>query len=515
MIITEGKIFRKDYMHPDEENAMLEIQHSGTYNHIAKLAGSIRLRTHSVAELIVRGYPVTKKSCPRLYRIYKDVLKKFGSEEIFPLFIDFGYEIKAKSFGSDKDGHIILVNSACLEKLSNNELAALIGREIAHILSGHVENRELLDSIGLFTDKLPALGDIVEKKLLGFFAKWLIVSEYTADRAGAAAAGSVGAVISLIKKQIGCEKISEEQLVSQQVESEPDILGIYYILMTEKLNVFGGIKRIQELAEWKNSDEFKKNYPYMYYESSKNDEDILVLLHKRAANGNYMAAGQLGEYYLFGKNGLPRSPYTAVSLLTEAAYYGDGKSMYYLAECMKTGVAGIKNDKVLMEQLLLAARSRIGDAAILANGIKTPLKLQGFENIFPSFDFNRSLLSNCKYNIVSPGKPIQDECIDDIRSAMFMTADENILAYEVWYEEKRLYGTVIAETGIYCRLQEDSFPVIVRWHEFMEWEAVQKPDDGIKYFFSGQRRIYKCQEGLNGTLGQLIILLVKNLKRRR
>lgn len=258
-----GSPYTPILIHPLEQENKLSIQKTGAYDALAKLLGSIRLKAVTKSHMTLTGYPVTAKTETRLYTVYRQVLRRLQCEQECDLFVDFGYELTAKSFGSAKDGHLIVVNSACLEELNDQQLAALLGHEIGHILADHIQNRELLDSLDLLVNGIPFASDIVKKMIWSYFSRWIIFSEYTADRAARIASGSLDAVVSLLRRQAGAnfDGLSNQDLLKQSVPPVPETPGIFFVLLSQSLPAFGAVSRIQELTAWVRSEEFRRQFP--------------------------------------------------------------------------------------------------------------------------------------------------------------------------------------------------------------------------------------------------------------
>lgn len=368
--IRMERFFSTDFRHPLECEAELSIQRNGFYQDISRMWGSVKMQVKAQADMALIGYPVTEYTLPRVYRIYNQVRRTLRCEEKYGLFVDYGYDLTASTSGSEKDGHIIRLNSACVEELTDDELAALLGHEIGHIMLGHIEDREILDSIDAISHLLPAANEIVKNKLLSYYGKWMLATELSADRVGMIAANGIEPVMSLLKKQAGAGGLSNtyQEMMDQDIMPMPDKMGMFYILMSESIPYLGLIMRMRELKNWAFSDELKQKAPYLHYLSRAQLQDTpkdnadkeLMLLHLRANNGNVHAAKQLAQiYYQYSQNALPASPTALVSLLESAAYKGDGACMYMLSQCMRLGMAGLdKHDERTQQHLIRAAASR-------------------------------------------------------------------------------------------------------------------------------------------------------------
>lgn len=523
--IRVERFFSTDLRHPMECEAELGLQRNSFYQQIARSWGSIKMQIKAQTDMALIGYPVTEKTLPRVHRIYQQVRRTLRCEENYGLFVDYGYDLVAVTSGSEKDGHIIRLNSACVEELSDGELAALLGHEIGHIMLDHVQNREMLDSVDGISKLLPMASEIVKNQLLSYYGKWMLASEFSADRASMLAANGIEPVLSLMKKQAGAANLDCTYLdiMAQEVLPMPQNLGMYYILMAEGLPYFGLVQRMKELKAWAFSNDFLQKAPYLHYLSRAQLQDTpkdaadeeKILLHYRANSGNIYAAKQLAQmYYQHEMYGLPASAAALVSLLETASYKGDGASMYMLFQCMRLGMAGLKKkDERTQNQLVRAAKSRphpshmqIPEQAAYPPVEDLPQVLQMVHRELP-------LGRNCIVNHDSIGDPIGGEITEDIQDAFWIPRDESIYAAEAQWLENGVFGTAITKQAVYGRIPGSEWPVCVPWKEFLSDEVSVQEIGNQKYFSCNRVVFYACPQKMAGSLGTIFIKM-KSLFRK-
>lgn len=515
MTINYDPIHIVTIMHPQEKSAVLGIQNTGAYDHLAKLIGSIRVQSSSKAEMMLTGYPVTPKTAPRLYRIYQTVLKRLHCDQKYDLYVDFGYELTAKTYGSGKMGHLIKINSACLTHLNDSELAALLGHEIGHIQAEHIQTGELLESLDVVTKSLPLASSLLKDTLWGFFAKWMIASEYTADRAALIASQSLEAIASLMLKQMGVTADPEmiRRIYHQKMQKIPSKMGMYYVMMAQNMPSFGMVSRIQEVCQWAMSAEFGEKYPYMQYlsrllleDSPVNDQDEkLLLLHKRAANGNAHAQEKLGQLYLFGKGVLNMHPAIAIALLEEAALNGNGNAMYIYSHCMAKEIYGLKHDPAVEAQLQRAAASRVAELAHKTNAFRIP-SCKDISVIVKTFAGKRAGMLKCEINTAIPGAPLDQETAQIPQDAFWMCSDEDIYCLDMKQIGGQWFGTALSDKGIFGRLQEDRYPFCITWKQFRDGQVFMRKDlNGKDYIFCNERKLVQVNGTLPGSLAEILV----------
>lgn len=438
-------------------------------------------------------------------------------EENYGLFVDYGYDLTAVTSGSEKDGHIIRLNSACIEELSDQELAALLGHEIGHIMLGHIQNREILDSIDAISKLLPVANEMVKNQLLSYYGKWMLASELSADRVSMVAANGIEPVLSLLRKQAGAANLDNTYLdmMDQKVMPIPHKMGMYYVLMSESLPHFGLIMRMQELRNWAFSDDLLQKEPYLHYLSRSQLQDVprdkkdeeRMLLHRRANSGNVYAAKQLAQlYYQHEQNDLPASPATLVSLLETAAYKGDGACMYMLAQCMRVGMAGLnKQDERTRNQLLRAAGSRPLPSHMQRTKCITYSKVENLSRIIQMIHKGSATGLRCIVNLDRIGDPIKGEINEDLQDAFWIPSNEPVYAAEAQWLDDGVFGTAITQQAIYGRLPETQWPVCIPWTEFLDNDVLQQEIGRQKQFACNRVVFYSCPKELSGSLGEVFV----------
>lgn len=509
-------------VHPLEYELTLSVQKDGTFDHFTRDVGSISLKVKTIPQMMLTAFPVTEDTYPRLYRIFEKVQKRLDCIESIPLYVDFGYELKARTYGSAKSGYIILVNSACVKELNDAELTALLGREIGHIMNDHIHYQELMDSIHLITDRLSVAGDMAQKKVSSFFSKWLIASEYTADRAGLIACQSFESLATLLMRQMGIKPCVKniQKILTQKVDTMPDKMGINYMIMARAFPSIGMVSRLKEIDKWVNSAKFRDAYPYIHYMAKgyvqmatlNETEKTLVFLHQRASNGNVVAQERLAKDYLLGEETLPVAFEPCLALLYSASFLGSGKAMYLFYNVLEREIGGLKASQRLKNQLIMAAKSRTAVAQkVMA---KTPDMeiLEALSSIVRKFTIQRYNNLSCKVNITQPGNPVSNEVAEEVLDAFWMTADDRIYATQFEMETGSRFGIALSEKGIFGRIKGKKYPFMISWAEFAQKPLEVRSDGKRDFVMCGEMKIAVWNGKIDvGSINELLIILKKNI----
>lgn len=141
------------------------------------------------------------------------------------LYLQANGSINAATAGIERP--LVVLNSGCIDLLSDDELFFVIAHELGHIKSGHVLYHDMARC-------LPVIGEIVGSATLGIaglfstgiqlaLMNWHRMSEYTADRAGLLACQDADKAISAMVKLAGLpykfyDSINTEDFIAQARE---------------------------------------------------------------------------------------------------------------------------------------------------------------------------------------------------------------------------------------------------------------------------------------------------------
>lgn len=504
------KMYAADLVHPRERESMLSCQKNLMYNLLAEKSSALVNRLDDRAEARLKLYPVTKYTARHLNELYELALERLSCKEKYPLYIKFDYAIKAEISGSDSSSYIIMVSSAAMYELSDEEMLALLGQVLGRIQAGHVQNLQLLDIFGSVIRSLPTVGAVAEQKFLSTFAEWIIAAQFTKDRAAFFACGSEQAVASLILKQNGLPTGNLKQILNQRVKKS-NSLGIYFIWLMKSLSNFGGVERIQELHSFICSDEFKKTYPGLYYknllenENADAAESSLLNLHKAAVENDVQAIMTLANKYFVGDD-LPRSAFMAENFYRNAAFLGDACAMYIYSQFLKKFHPTISEN--FIRRLQEASASRGYEPARKIVGNVTTERFDKLVGIICADVFSKyKNQAECQIDFSATNA-------EETRAAFWMNADEKIFAQEVVYNvEGNIFGIAVTASGIYGRIDGSAYPYHISWEQFRTNSLNRRQlEDEKRYLTVGETALYRVDKVFEGTMAEIIIRLAASLK---
>ncbi len=175
-----------DYMHPLEDSSFKTLQNTRGLERVVKrfydmgIENVIKLQyTGSSLKLSAHSYPELNG----LINTACEILEVYPVPEIY---VERSEQFTATTLGVELP--MIAISSECLDKLSQQELLFMIGREVAHIKCQHILYQEigfifpeLMDALSGIT---LGLSGVLSTGLKYALFHWAQMAEYTADRGG-------------------------------------------------------------------------------------------------------------------------------------------------------------------------------------------------------------------------------------------------------------------------------------------------------------------------------------------
>lgn len=260
----------ENLIHPLERTNFAEIQSSYSISLLLNVLGGLHADLTSLSEVPDRALIVTSKNFPRLYDAYRFAHDKLELEKNYDLFCNFEYNRTAKTLGTD-DNCIIVVDSSCVEDFSDEQLRALLGRELAHVKFRHVKYLTAFNLIDYFVSFFPSFIASVGavSAIKGLLIDYLLSAHFTADRAGAFVVGDILPVIQNNLMTSGLETAND--CIDYELYTQADLPEdfnhfdrVAKLLMTNTLRDFAMpfvIPRIRELVAWSKLEECREFLP--------------------------------------------------------------------------------------------------------------------------------------------------------------------------------------------------------------------------------------------------------------
>ena len=192
---------------------------------------------------------------PKLNALYTDVLTSLDWTERPELFVSQTPFVNAGAFGMDRP--FIVINSGALNLLDDDEMRALLGHELGHVMSGHALYRTILILIlNVSFASLPFLAGLALLPVRIALLEWYRKSELSSDRAGLLASQDATASLRMFLKMAGGGDMKQMDLNAFLVQAkEYEASGgaldrIFQILNTlDRTHPFNTL-RAAELQRW-------------------------------------------------------------------------------------------------------------------------------------------------------------------------------------------------------------------------------------------------------------------------
>ena len=162
--------------------------------------------------------------------------------------------VNAGAVGLDRP--FIVLNSSTIEVLDQDEIEAVIGHEVGHILSGHALYRTMLFILLRFTFTRYPLAGIAVRPILYGLLEWSRKAELSCDRAGVLATQQPRVMMSALMKIAGGsrgEDLDLDAFIAQSdeyLEGGDTLDGIYKMLAALGTTHPFAVVRVAELRNW-------------------------------------------------------------------------------------------------------------------------------------------------------------------------------------------------------------------------------------------------------------------------
>jgi len=204
---------------------------------------------------------------PRLWHLHTEVCTTFDWPDVPELYVSQTPFFNAGAYGVDTP--FIVIHSAALELLDDDELRVLLSHELGHVMSGHALYRTIAAVLAIISlGALPMLASLVVLPVRLAFLEWSRKSELSADRAGLLGAQDILVAQRLDMKMAGggrgegfAGQMNVDAFMQQAHEYAASGEGldvVYKVLSTLALTHPMHTVRAAELQRWVASGEYDR-----------------------------------------------------------------------------------------------------------------------------------------------------------------------------------------------------------------------------------------------------------------
>lgn len=198
-VLTE--ISSRSWEHPADRAALVSLRKIPAFDSVLRALYGFFGEKPTRLAFQANAVQVTPRQFPRIHVLYEEVLHTLDSPKPYELFVSQTQEVNAGAWGMKRP--FIILNSAMVELLEDDELAYVMGHELGHIMSDHVLYKTMMYLLMQLAElNYPIVGIGARVVLVGLL-EWYRKSELSCDRAGLLAIQDPQAVMETMLKLAG------------------------------------------------------------------------------------------------------------------------------------------------------------------------------------------------------------------------------------------------------------------------------------------------------------------------
>lgn len=260
-IVLKG-ISSRAWEHPADRGALVALRKLQGFDTILKKFSAFMNERAIKMMLLGSAVRVSERQFPRISRLHAEAATALDVQKLPELYVMASPVFNAMTIGIDTPK--IVVNSALVDLLDDDELRFVLGHEIGHAESGHALYRTLLQYILMFGMTLTSVpfGGIGLIALRSALSEWSRKSELSSDRAGLLATQDVQAAIRVNMKLASgghLEDLDQTEFLTQAREyQDSDDLrdSIAKLLLVDGTTHPMNVVRANELRRWVDSGKY-------------------------------------------------------------------------------------------------------------------------------------------------------------------------------------------------------------------------------------------------------------------
>ncbi len=258
------RISSRAYEHPSDRTALTAMRAVPGFDAVLRaMSGVVRERSLRLL-FLASTVRASDRQFRHLHHLVVDgarILDLSGTPEVF---VENSPTPSAMTLGMDQP--FLVVSTALLDLLDEEELRFVVGHELGHVLSGHAVYRTMLFQLAGLATRLAwvPLGSWGVRAVVLALEEWSRKSELSCDRAGLLAGQDPGAALRALMKTAGGSRAGEmdvDAFLAQAVEYEAagDIRdGVLKLLMLRgRWHPFAAV-RAGELRTWVSSGAYQE-----------------------------------------------------------------------------------------------------------------------------------------------------------------------------------------------------------------------------------------------------------------
>src|ERR1017187_10157121 len=145
-------ISSRAYEHPADRSALVALRKLTGFDTLLKLLNGLFNERAMRLNFLASGVKVSERQFPHIHEMLRDGAYVLDMEKVPELFISQDPIVNAMALGTNTP--FIVLNSGLVDLLDAEELRAVIGHELGHILSGHSVYRTMLYNLIMLAQRI-------------------------------------------------------------------------------------------------------------------------------------------------------------------------------------------------------------------------------------------------------------------------------------------------------------------------------------------------------------------------
>nr|WP_296064781.1 M48 family metallopeptidase [uncultured Actinoplanes sp.] len=312
-------ISSRAWEHPADRGALTALRELRGFDEVVKAFFGMWNERGFRLSFLAGAIRVDHRQYPRVYQRFTEAAATLDMAELPELYVSQEPIINGSAIGMNKP--FIVITTAAVEKLDDDELRAMLGHELGHVRSGHAVYKTIMMILTRWAANLSWLpvGAIALRAIITAMFEWWRKAELSADRAGLLAGQDPAASLRLLMKLAGGGDLSQIDTAAfleqaAEYESGGDLRdSIHKIGLTLWSTHPVPVARAAELRKWVDSGAYAEvlggDYPRRdsdgdasvaddvkaaansYRESFNSSQDPLVGLLRKLGDGAADLAG--------------------------------------------------------------------------------------------------------------------------------------------------------------------------------------------------------------------------------
>ena len=207
--VTLTGISSRAWEHPADRGALTALRELRGFDDVVRAIFGMWNERGFRLSYLAGAIRVDHRQYPRVYQRFTEAARTLDVPEPPELYVHQSPIISGQAIGMDRP--FVVISTAAVDKLDDEELRTLLGREIGHVRSGHAVYQTILTILTRWVTNLSwvPMGALALRAIIVAMYEWWRKAELSADRAGLLAAQDPGASIRLFMKMAGGGDLSQ------------------------------------------------------------------------------------------------------------------------------------------------------------------------------------------------------------------------------------------------------------------------------------------------------------------